>query len=201
MGFEKRTGVNNHTGVIVAHNKSIVSQARQIQLATELIELGARLQLLEAETDLSRERLLKLYKEIRRVSPPKGMLPFSTDWFLSWQANIHSSMFVEIYRYLLAHAGVQGIAAVVKAYQLYLEHVEVNGLERVLSVTRAWTLVRFLDGRILKTAACTRCHGHFVVHSLDLNEDYVCGICNVPSRAGKSKRHTHVEEPAKSIAA
>ncbi len=51
-------------------NKSILSQALQIQVATELIELGARLQLLEAETDLSRERLLKLYKEIRHVSPP-----------------------------------------------------------------------------------------------------------------------------------
>ncbi len=182
------------------NNKSIVTQARQIQLATELIQLGARLQLLEAETDLSRERLLKLYKEVKGVSPPKGMLPFSTDWFLSWQANIHSSMFVEIYRYLLQHAGVEGVSAVVKAYQLYLEHVAINGLERVLSITRAWTLVRFLEGRILKTAACTRCHGHFVVHTLDLHQDYVCGICNVPSRAGKSKKQGRAPAAAQPLA-
>ncbi|MGE5526854.1 MAG: flagellar transcriptional regulator FlhC [Rhodospirillaceae bacterium] len=169
-------------------DKSILSQARQIQLATELIELGARLQLLEAETDLSRERLLKLYKEIKRVSPPKGMLPFSTDWFLSWQPNIHSSLFAEIYRFLVGNAEVRGVAAIVKAYRLYLEHLSINGLEPVLSITRAWTLVRFLDKRILDTAHCKRCSGRFVVHALDLHKEYVCGLCNVPSRAGKGRK-------------
>ena len=75
-------------------NKSVISEARDIGLAIELIELGARLQLLEAETNLSRERLLKLYKEVRGVSPPKGMLPFSTDWFMTWQPNMHASLFM-----------------------------------------------------------------------------------------------------------
>ena len=75
-------------------NKSVVSEARDIRLAIELIELGARLQMLEAETNLSRERLLKLYKEVKGESPPKGMLPFSTDWFMTWQPNIHASLFM-----------------------------------------------------------------------------------------------------------
>ena len=173
----------------MAHkDKSILSQARQIQLATELIELGARLQLLEAETDLSRERLLKLYKEIRGVSPPKGMLPFSTDWFLSWQSNIHSSLFAEIHRFLVTHTDAHGVTAIVKAYRLYLEHLEIDGLEPVLSITRAWTLMRFLDKRILDTTACGHCGGRFVVHTLDLHSGYVCGLCNVPSRAGKGRK-------------
>jgi hypothetical protein len=43
--------------------KSVVTEAHEIQLAIELIQLGARLQLLETEVSLSRERLLKLYKE------------------------------------------------------------------------------------------------------------------------------------------
>lgn len=42
--------------------KSIVQEARDIQLAMELITLGARLQMLESETQLSRGRLIKLYK-------------------------------------------------------------------------------------------------------------------------------------------
>ena len=41
-------------------NRSILTEAKQIQLATELIILGARLQVLEMNTDLSRERLVKL---------------------------------------------------------------------------------------------------------------------------------------------
>lgn len=63
--------------------KSIVQEARDIQLAMELINLGARLQMLESETQLSRGRLIRLYKELRGSPPPKGMLPFSTDWFMT----------------------------------------------------------------------------------------------------------------------
>jgi hypothetical protein len=57
--------------------KSVVAEAQQVHIAVELIELGARLQLIQAETTLSRERLLKLYKEIKGESPSKGMLPYS----------------------------------------------------------------------------------------------------------------------------
>jgi flagellar transcriptional activator FlhC len=169
--------------------KSLVSEAKEIQLAIELIHSGARLQLLELETSLSRERLLKLYKELKGVSPPKGMLPFSTDWFITWQPNIHSSIYINIHRYLTEHAGISGIEAVLKAYQLYVEQVQPRCEEEpVLSLTRAWTLVRFFESKMLKLTACGRCGGHFVANSLDLHNDYVCGLCHMPSRAGKTKK-------------
>jgi flagellar transcriptional activator FlhC len=168
--------------------KSVVSEAREIQAAIEMINLGARLQLLESETHLSRERLIKLYKELRGVSPPKGMLPFSTDWFLTWQPNIHSSVFADIYRYLMHHGDCRGIQAIVKSYKLYLEHCRVSEMEPVLSLTRAWTLVRFIDGGMLQTTSCTQCSGHFVVHTHDLHDGYICGLCHTPSRAGKTNR-------------
>lgn len=169
-------------------NKSVVTEGKQIQLAIELINLGARLQVLESETGLSRERLLKLYKEVKGESPSKGMLPFSADWFLSWQPNIHSSLFVDIHHYLIEHTELRGIEALIKAYRLYLEHVQANELEPILTLTRAWTLVRFLEV-LLQTVPCTRCGGHFIVHRLELNSDYVCGLCRPPSRAGKTKKH------------
>jgi flagellar transcriptional activator FlhC len=180
-------------------NKSVVTEAREIHLAIELVKLGARLQVLEAETSLSRERLLKLYKEVRGESPPKGMLPFSTDWFMSWQPNIHSSLFIDIHRYLTTHGGAAGTEAIVKSYRLYLEHVRVHGLEQVLSLTRAWSLVRFMEARMLTTVPCTECGGHFVVHTMDLHRDYVCGMCNVPSRAGKTRKNI-AAAPAKPAA-
>ena len=168
--------------------KSLVSEARQTQLAIDLIQHGARLQLLEAETTLSRERLLKLYKEVRGVSPPKGMLPFSTDWFISWQPNIHASLFIDIHRYLVTYAQIGGIEATLKAFKLYLEHCQAHQTEPALSLTRAWSLVRFVDAKLLQTTPCTRCGGHFIVHSLELYNNFVCGLCRVPSRAGKTKK-------------
>lgn len=167
--------------------KSVVSEGRQIALATELINLGARLQVLEAETTLSRERLIKLYKELKGVSPPKGMLPFSTDWFVTWHPNIHASLFIDIHDYLVSNTTVRGVEALIKAYRLYLEHVESQGHEAMLSLTRTWMLLRYFESKLLQTAPCTKCKGRFVVHSLELYDHYVCGLCNPPSRAGRSR--------------
>jgi len=171
-------------------NKSILSEAKEIRLVTELIKLGARLQVLETNSNLSRERLIKLYKEIKGVSPPKGMLPYSEDWFMSWQPNIHSSLFINIYNYLIAHTEIQGIDAIIKGYKLYLEHLELTNLEQTLSLTRAWTLIRFIRSQILRTAPCTKCGGNFVVHAFDLHPELICKLCNIPSRAGKTKKIT-----------
>ena len=175
-------------------NKSVVTEANQIQMAVNLIELGARLQLLQEETSLSRERLLKLYKEIKGASPSKGMLPYSTDWFMSWSPNIHSSLFMDIHQFLAANTGLSGIEVLIKSYRLYLEQISVSGGEPVLSITRAWFLVRFFNAKMLQLTGCKECGGHFVVHTNELYEDYVCGICHPPSRAGKTRKSTHVSE-------
>ncbi len=173
----------------MAKVKSILNEATQIKLATDLINLDARLQVLESETTLSRERLLKLYKELKHKSPPKGMLPFSTDWFMTWQPNIHSSLFMNIYQALIKTSDMEDIEAIIRGYKMYLEQVGELGLPEVLSVTRAWRLVKFFDAGMLTSAQCINCHGRFVVHTFELTSDYVCGLCHMPSRAGKTKQH------------
>ena len=168
----------------------------QIQLAIELIELGARLQVLESETDLSSGRLIRLYKEVRGVSPPKGMLPFSTDWFMTWLPNIHSSLFYNLYSGLIA-TGCERMEAFVKAFRLYLEHLEEGEEGAVLGLTRAWTLVRFFESGMLEQVPCTVCGGHFVTHAHGvIRNSYVCGLCQPPSRAGKTRRRKEQEAEA-----
>ena len=211
-------------------NKSVVNEAREIQIAVELINLGARLQLLQEETHLSRERLLKLYKEVKGESASKGMLPYSTDWFMSWSANIHSSLFMGIHQFMLKHTGLSGVEALIKSYRLYLEQAEVrprHGVakpsgagvaashllpqsadfvgnvsevrsedEPVLSITRAWFLIRFFDAEMMQLTTCHECGGQFVVHTHELCDTYTCGICKPPSRAGKTKKFRQVENAA-----
>jgi len=169
-------------------NTSVVTEANEIHIAVELVNLGARLQVLQEETKLSRERLLKLYKEVKGESPSKGMLPYSTDWFMSWLPNIHSSLFMGIYQYLVKHANISGVEALIKSYRLYLEQIQISQGEPELSITRAWFLIRFFEANMLELTECTECGGHFVSHTDELNRNYVCGICRPPSRAGKTKK-------------
>ncbi len=171
----------------MARNKSILTEARQIERAVVLINLGARLQVLESETDLSYERLLRLYKEVSGRSPSKGQLPFSTDWFMTWQPNIHASLFLNIHEYLNKTAELDEIDSIIKAYQLYLEQIQAQGLEPLLSITRAWRLVKFVDNGMLTMTPCCKCHGHFVTHPHEIARHYVCGLCDPPARAGKGK--------------
>lgn len=171
----------------MARTKSILTEARQIETAVELIKLGARLQVLESETDMSYERLLRLYKEVAGKSPSKGQLPFSTDWFMTWQPNIHSSLFLNIHEYLNKVAAMEEIETVIKAYKLYQEQVQAQGLEPLLSVTRAWRLVKFVDNGMLTMTRCTCCGGHFVTHPHEIARHYECGLCNPPARAGKGR--------------
>lgn len=170
-------------------SKSLADEAAQVMRAVTLIKLGARMQVLESEIPkLSRERLIRLYREVKGASPPKGMLPFSEDWYLTWAPNIHTSMFANVYAFLETYSdGLDRVDLLTRAYGLYAEHFQMQGELLQMDLTRAWTFIRFRDAGILRLAGCTRCRGKFVAHAHEPSHSMVCGICRPPSRAGKTK--------------
>ena len=169
--------------------KNLLQEVHEVHVAMELISLGARMQILESETSLSRRRLLRLYKELRGCPPPKGMLPFSEDWFMSWEQNIHSSMFYNIYLYLMKTEKGPSINVLMKTYRLYLEQCYAQSHEKpVLDLTRAWTLLRFIDCGIVSRKACRICHGGFVVITENIKNPFTCSLCSPPSRALKKSQ-------------
>ncbi|MDX3894074.1 flagellar transcriptional regulator FlhC [Pusillimonas sp.] len=179
-------------GAAKSAGKSVSREAEEILLASDMIRLGARLQVLQAETSLSYDRLSRLYREIKGCSPPKGMLPFSVDWFMTWLPNIHSSVFYGVYRYLDTYTPAKKTRALIEAYRLYLEQASVGrpaeALEEpVLSFTRAWMLIRFVESGMIQLSHCTRCTGGFVAHAHDPQQNFVCAICRPPPRAGKTR--------------
>lgn len=179
-------------------SRKLLEELSQVQLAIELIELGARLQVLESEVGLNRGRLVRLYKEVSGKSPPKGMLPFSTDWFMTWQPNIHASFFYTIYQSLREGQQLERMQAFIKAYRLYQEHMRLHEDEEVLALTRAWTLVRFFENGMFQLSKCSQCQLNFVNHAHTPDDNYVCGVCQPPSRAGKplKKSRTKPLKPA-----
>ncbi len=165
--------------------KSVLNDSRQVERAVALIQLGARLQVLESETNLSYERLLRLYKEVAGRSPSKGQLPFSTEWFLTWQPNIHASLFQNTYEYLTKVSAMEDIDAVMAAYRLYTEQIAACGVEPLLSITRAWRLVKFIDNNMLSMTKCCKCGGHYVSEAYENSRHFECGLCSPPTRAVK----------------
>ena len=173
--------------------RGIIAEARSVERVRTLVALGARLQLLESVSTLSRERLTRIYREAQGKSPPKGMLPFSTDWFMTWQPNIHSSLFLNLYQRVIKATNIDEADALILSYRLYGEQVALLGHSQALSITRAWRLIKFVDSGMLTLTPCTCCRGQFVVHTYDLVKAYRCGLCAPPSRAGKGREWRDLE--------
>ena len=66
--------------------KSVLNESKQIERAAMLIQMGARMQVLESETTLSYERLIRLYKEIAGKSPSNRPLK-------KWASNASGTLF------------------------------------------------------------------------------------------------------------
>jgi flagellar transcriptional activator FlhC len=153
----------------------------EVSCAIDLIELGARMQVLEGELTLPRDRMLELYREVKGVSPPTDIPPCSADWYMTWLTNIHASLFYNTYAFLKQEAGSPHLDALATGYRLYLEHCRNSNVEAVLSFTRAWTLVRFFDADMLQITECGHCTGKFVAHKHASQTDGMCGACHPPS--------------------
>ncbi|WP_274644516.1 flagellar transcriptional regulator FlhC [Pseudomonas serbica] len=166
--------------------RRLLDEYRDVQKAIELINLGARLQVVESEVLISRPKLIRLYKELQGQSPPKGLLPFSTEWFLTWQPNMQASLFYGIFQQMQRENPTsERLDLFISAYQLYREQVQHCPESVALGITRVWTLLRFFESKQLDLAVCTRCDGRFIVHTHSPVKQFVCGICQPPSRAGK----------------
>lgn len=171
---------------------SLVQQARLIEHARELIELGARMQVLEDMTPMPREKLLRLYKEVRGKAPPRGMLPFSTDWFMEWQPSIHSALYLSQRNELRRLTGRTGKEVLPVAYKGYLDCARACHMEPLLSITRAWSMERFLHAKMLREVGCKKCTGIFLAHMHDPSRGFICGLCKLPPRAGSLESEASV---------
>jgi flagellar transcriptional activator FlhC len=158
--------------------RRIFDEAEAVLKAAELIRLGVRMHVLEAEFAFSRDRMIRLYREIHGVAPQKGMIPSSAEWFTPRMANLHASLFTNIFLSLERNNALSRVELLARAYSLYREHFELTGQAVLMDVTRAWTLLRFLDEAVLSLLPCGHCAGHYIVHRRELAKPHVCGFCS-----------------------
>ncbi|WP_435632133.1 FlhC family transcriptional regulator [Carnimonas bestiolae] len=169
-------------------NASLIDQTREQTLAIEMIKLGARPSVILQSLNIPYARVARLYREMTGKPLPKGTLPFATDWFLQWRANIHSSVFLNYHRRLESLSMQCSTELLLSSYRHYLNWQEAPPAEALLSMTRAWTLLRFLESHLLQMTRCTRCGRLFVDYANAPQQSFRCGLCAPPSRAGHYKQ-------------
>jgi flagellar transcriptional activator FlhC len=158
--------------------ESAADQISRLSLAVSMAKIGARPQLIMAETGLSKDKARKIYRDATGKNPPTGQAPYSPDEFVKlWRLNIDASLFINIHQNITSTSQITQIDALIKSYKLYLEHVHLRGTQRELSFNRAWTLLRLIDAGLLVMTQCTKCGGKFVAHPSVLDARYLCVFC------------------------
>lgn len=106
---------------------------------------------------------------------------------MTWEQNIHSSMFYNAYSFLLKSGYCTGVEAVIRAYRLYLEQCpDLPEVPPLLALTRAWTLVRFVDSGMLQLSRCNCCGGD-IYHPCPSTTKQFC-LQSLPASFPRSKK-------------
>jgi|NGEPerStandDraft_9_1074522.scaffolds.fasta_scaffold23878_3 Flagellar transcriptional activator (FlhC) len=70
-------------------------------------------------------------------------------------------------------------------YLMLAQNLKTVDQQPLLSITRAWRLVKFVNNNMLGRTQCCKCGGHFVTDAYENARHFECGLCTPPARAGK----------------
>jgi flagellar transcriptional activator FlhC len=106
--------------------------------------------------------LLRLYKEVAGKSPSKGptavfhrLVSDLAAQYPCFAVSQHLRVPEQGQRAGRHRCNHEGLP-------LYNEQIATCGVEPLLSITRAWRLVKFVDNHMLAMTKCSKCGGHFV---------------------------------------
>ena len=164
-------------------NKSVLQEAQDIQKAVELIRLGARMQMLEVELPSAANGFWKLLQGGSRGFP-RGMLPFSTDWFGVVAAE-HPCLLHGALSLCPRPCRSGGSDAIVQACRPTTIILNLSEMEQVLSPD-AGTWIRFFDAKPRSQPDVHAVVG-VVVHAFDPTMIMYEVPCHVPSCRARPK--------------
>jgi flagellar transcriptional activator FlhC len=159
--------------------RALRTELRQYRNAERLFELGARVPIVFEMTRLSSWFLRKLSLEIRGEAPRKGQIPNSDQWYLRRQNNLQASLFYALYENL-PHPGdgdFDDCDRLVAAYSQFRDSLLAADLECVLSIDRAWWLVKSVAIRNLRRYQCRHCKGRYIHGYGRLERSFLCPDC------------------------
>ncbi len=160
----------------------ILERHTRMRLAMELIARRARVSIVHHETNLPRDQLRAMYRELHGVAAPSGQLPALGGAAInSRRRQLQASLFAVSYwrchgQRCAVHAPperAQRIYAVIAAYDLCLA---LAGAENTLEITHAWIIARDLHIGTARLLYCPHCEVlYFVAEQSRFAQN--CPIC------------------------
>lgn len=175
---------------------------REMQLATQLIQLGLRPPIVQHLCPIGRKVALRIYKENHQGNTRSGMLPYDADWIMKSSTNaLHASIFLSI-TFDISGLGFNQISkaeVLIAAYNLYSKVINQSAnhfladhgtIGNLLEINRAWQLIQQFNSRETSLQLCKNCQSRYIVPNTVANYFHRCPICEVWSQKNKRSRGT-----------
>jgi Flagellar transcriptional activator (FlhC). len=163
----------------MATKRDLQQEMQRYRQAERLLQLGARVPVVVDMTRLSSWFLRKLSLEINGVSPKKGQIPNSDQWYLRRKNLLQSSLFCQIYQKLMQLTDVptDECTLLMEGYAQWRATIVACGLEPQLSIDRAWWLIKAIKMRSLQPCRCRDCQGQFLQPWSRVRHNFRCESC------------------------
>jgi len=157
------------------HMGKYLDNIKKLNIAVELIRLGARVSIVRSHCDVSLAIAQGLSREIYGKRPVKGLLPFSEEWFYRYKSCVHSMLFLRLYD----QAKGKDTFKLINAYKKYEKHLKEKQNAPLLDINRADLLINLINATILQVDICEKCSRKHV----RFNARNICLHCNKPPRS------------------
>jgi len=131
----------------------IVTMARNMLEAVQLVQLGARAALVCQLTGLTKKVVSRLYPQLTGKPSPPGQVPFTDTWYLkSNQRMLHANVVWRLYQHLetIEHSAAGVLIHVYEAY------TEIMGVQ-ILTLSRAYFVPRLIAINAWYEQSCNHC--------------------------------------------
>jgi flagellar transcriptional activator FlhC len=157
-------------------------QQSDIEIATKMIERGARPPIVSATVGISKETVRALWRDITGKRPPQGLCPYNCLTKLATHnAATHGNLFFLVY----ARRGDEVMRTadpeeIIAAYDSYEQNMVEAGHKAEIDFTTAWYIARDLRSLFLEVRYCRTCRLHYIYHA-DTPTLSDCPYCRMAS--------------------
>jgi hypothetical protein len=167
---------------------------RLLEMAKQAFELGARCNVVETITGLSRGELSRTFQSVPQMHANHGGMPSSANWFLNDNNHVIGVHVAHFYAYFFHQfeRGISPLEALIVAYQRYFSRYAYDprlAFDRafllITCVHRLWTM----SAPTLEAVRCTECRSLFIGalgSSVVLHHN--CPLCKLSKEFEKNVR-------------
>ncbi len=143
-------------------------------IASELLLLKARINIIIEATDLSPKMLRKAFIDMHKISPSRGSMKFNSNFiYRSFSRTKEVTLFVFFFRIETHDNFTLRCISAYRRYDTYITTIQ--NVRPELDFSDAWIIAKWVECGILKLVKCSHCRSAKLINNVQVQN--TCCVC------------------------